>query len=209
MASTTALPPPTSIEQGKRPANFTCRLCFATRPVPVGSSAGCLAARPVPVIHRPAVLLQGLCRSASPPAVLLQRPCFALPCLVCLPLPWPHACCPLAFAPVHYHVRQDHRACCRDCPVGSRNTGLHWRLVHRVFVCTHPSMHPLSLLFASPQPVFCRDCPVGSHNTGLHWRPVHRFVFTALISRGRPRTAFEQPATFPVTCIVSRAGDCV
>ena len=67
--------------------------------------------------------------------VVLQRPCLALPCLVCLPLPWPHACCPcVAFAHffVHYHVRQDHRALCRDCPVGSRITGLHWRPVHRL-----------------------------------------------------------------------------
>ena len=74
VASTTALPSPTSIEQGKRPANFTCRLCFATRPVPVVSSAVCFTARPVPVIHLPAVLLQGLCRSFHLPAVVTTRP---------------------------------------------------------------------------------------------------------------------------------------
>ena len=109
-------------------------------------------------------LLQGLCRSASPAGPFcyngLVLPCHALSACLCLD-PMPASSC-VAFAPVfvHYHVRQDHRACCRDCPVGSRNTG-------------------------------------------LHWRPVHRFLFTALISRGRPRTACEQPATFPVTCIVS------
>ena len=59
--------------------------------------------------------------------------------------------CPRSFAPVHCHVRQDHRllgpAVCQgqqfvfslfqhvcklqDCPVGSCNTGLQWRPVHR------------------------------------------------------------------------------
>ena len=142
MASTTALPPPTSIEQGKVPAtlsagccykacagHFICRLLllrglcrplrlpavFTARPVPVGSSAGCF--------------YYEACAGQ-----LHQRPCFALQCLACLPLPWPHACCLVSFAPVHYRVRQDHRASCRDCPVGSRNTGLHWRPVHRFFL---------------------------------------------------------------------------
>ena len=152
MASTTALPPPTSIEQDKRPANFVCWL-FATRPVPATSSAGCVCYKACAgqLHHRP---------------VLLHRPCLAMPCLPafamtpCLLPLWhlPHS--------IHYHVHQDHRA-------------------------------------------FCRDCPVGSHITGLHWWPVHRLCSLRSFQRGRPRTACEQPATFPVTCIVSRARDCV
>ena len=125
--------PPHSLHQppfhGKRLANFICwlllrGLCrqlrllavFAARPVPATSSAGCL----------------------------LQRPCHAMPCLPTFAMI--HAYCPRSFCPVlfcipppvHYHVRQDHRARCRDCPDGSCNTGLHRRSVHRLFVhCAH------------------------------------------------------------------------
>ena len=55
MASTTALPPPTSIEHVKRPANFICWLCYFK---------ACAGQR-----HRLAVLLQGLCRPDRLPAV--------------------------------------------------------------------------------------------------------------------------------------------
>ena len=187
MASTTALPPPTSLNQTRsRPASsagcfcdkacagqftcrlcllqglcrsvhlpavfyykacagqFTCRLCFTTRPVPVSCTTGLF------------------CYNG------LVLPCHALSAWLCLgPMParpslhLPHF--------VHYHVRQDHRASCRDCPVGSRNTGLHWRPVHR-FVCL-------------------RQCPFGVLQ-GLPCRqPQHG-------------TALVQPATFPVTCII-------
>ena len=87
---------------------IVCQL-FASRPVPAISSAGC---------------------------VCLPRPYFAMPCLLpmstspvlfCIPPPHP----PL----VHYHVRQDRRASCKDCPVGSYNKGLHWRPVHRCDFC--------------------------------------------------------------------------
>ena len=179
MASTTALPLPTSIEQGKVPptssagccykacaGHFICRLLllrglcrplrllavyckacagwivcrlfyckacagriicrlFTARPVPVGSSAGCLLQGLYWSDHLPAVLLQGLCRSASQTALF----CHAMPCLPAFAIT--PCLLPLLFIfPVHYHVRQDHRASCRDCPVGSRNTGLHWRPVH-------------------------------------------------------------------------------
>jgi len=165
VASTTALPPPTSIEQGKRPANFVCRLfcykacagqlrllavllqglcpsdhlpavllqglcrsfhlpaVFAARPVPVGSSAGCFTTRPVPV----SFATGPFCCNG------LVLPCHALSACLCHD-PMPAAL--VAFAPVHCHVRQDHRACCRDCPVGSRITGLHWQPVHRLFAAS-------------------------------------------------------------------------
>ena len=83
---------------------------------------------------------------------------FCLPATFCLPCPLPFSTvCPrssfalppsssLCFVkfisfclpPVHAHVRQDHLvlgpAVCQlqDCPVGSCNTGLQWRPVHRV-----------------------------------------------------------------------------
>ena len=159
--------------------------------MPVGSSAGCFSCKACAgrIICR-LFLLQGLCRSFHLPAVFATRPvpvsfatgpfcynglvlpCHALPACLCHD-PMPAAL--VAFAPflppVPYHVRQDHRASCRDCPVGSRNTGLHWRPVHRLFA-------------TSDRRACCRDCPVGSRITGLHWRPVHRFLFTALISKG-------------------------
>ena len=263
MASTTALPPPTSIEQCKRPATssagcFCCKACagrivcrlFYCKACAGRSSAGCFAARPMPVVHLPAVLLQGLCRSASPAGPFcyngLVLPCHALSACLCLPLPaFALAPCPLPLLHlpifIHYHVRQDHRVCCRDCPVGSRITGLHWQPVHRVF---HPSIPCLCLLAPGSSRVlqglpcrqphhgtalaarapcvpsihpshiacvcssqnhhaFCRDCLVGSRITGLHWRPVHRLCSLRSFQRGWPRTACEQPATFPVTCMIS------
>ena len=163
MASTTALPPPTSISR-REAGHFVCwlfllqGLCrsdrlpavFTARPVPATSSAGCL----------------------------LQRPCFALPCLACLPLPWPHAFGPCSVLhspspppPVHYHVRQDHRASCRDCPVGSRIMGLHWRPVHRFCCCVRSSR----VLQGLP-------CRQPHHGTALAARAP--LLFTAFSSKG-------------------------
>ena len=73
VASTTALPPPTSIEHGKRPANFIgwlfcCKAC-AGRIV-----CWCFTSRPVPVDHLPAVCYSGLVM----PCLLT----FAMPCLL-------------------------------------------------------------------------------------------------------------------------------
>ena len=116
MASTTVLPPPT-----------------------------CTAWQEAGQLHQLAVLLQGLCRSDRLLAVfLLQGLCrsiicrlfaclltFAMPCL--LPT---STFCPVLFciSPplVHCHVHQDRLEVCKDCPVGSYNTGLQWRPVHRL-----------------------------------------------------------------------------
>ena len=137
VASTTALPPPTCTarrEAGQRRLLAVVLLrgrpmtsagcCFAARPVPAGSSAAVVSSRPVPV-------------GSSAGYVRLQRPCSAgfvsLP-----PLPFhahcPHRLPPFSFAlppPVHFHVLQDRRGSCKDCPVGSYNTGLQWRPVRR------------------------------------------------------------------------------
>ena len=144
MASTTALPPPTSISR-QGTGHFVCWL-FAARPVPVvhlpaTSSTGCLLRGLCRPLHLLAVCYEAcaghfICRLFATTALF----CHAMPCLPasamapCL-LPLFHFCpCSVLHSPpppVHYHVRQDHRASCRDCPVGSRNTGLHWRPVHR------------------------------------------------------------------------------
>ena len=121
VASTPALPPPTSLNKARgRPLHLPA--VFAARPVPVGSSAGCFTARLVSVSFTTGLF----CYNG------LVMPCHALSACLCHD-PMPAAL--VAFAPflpsIHYHVRQDHRASCRDCPVGSRNTGLHWRTVHR------------------------------------------------------------------------------
>ena len=132
VASTTTLPPPTCTARRDAGQNlwllFCCEACMgrivcgcASRPVSVGSSAGCVS---------------------------LQRPCFAG--FVCLPFHLCHAMptavlivCPhsFCFAPlVHYHVRQDRRGSCKDCPVGSYNTGLQWRPVRRFLTfCLFPA----------------------------------------------------------------------
>ena len=140
--------------------------------MPVGSSAGCVcckacaghfvcwlfATRPVPV----SFATGPFCYNG------LVLPCHALSACLCLdPMPASPFC---SFASIHYHVRQNHRACCRDCPVGSRITGLHWRPVHRV-VCIHPSIHPpfIACVSLSQHHSLCRrDCPVGSRTRRLH-----------------------------------------
>ena len=111
VARTTALPPPT---------------CTARR------EAGPL--RLLAVV----VFLQGLSRSDRPPAVfacsglvqqavLTRHLCHAMPTAHIHQPPFYFALPP----PVHFHVRQDRRGSCKDCPVGSYNTGLQWRPVRR------------------------------------------------------------------------------
>ena len=196
MASTTAHPPPTSVNKARcRPLHLPA--VFATRPVPATSSAGCFCCKACAgrIICR-LFLLQGLCRPLHLPAVFTTRPVpvsfttgpfchngLVLPCLVCLPLPWPHACCPWScICPifVHCHARQDHRACCRDCPVGSRITGLHWRPVHRVF---HPSIHCLCLLAPGSSRVL-QGLPCRQPHQGTALATCAPLVFPALISKG-------------------------
>ena len=137
--------PPYSIHQpalhGERPANVVCGCCFAARPANVVCGC-CFATRPVP--GRP-----------SAGCVRLQRPCsagyvclltFAMPC----PLPFssfaPVQCC---FSPCSFHVRQDQRVSCTNCPVGSYNTGLQWRPVRRFL-----TFRPLSCRVHDPGPWF-------------------------------------------------------
>ena len=106
VASTTALPPPTSNEQGKRPANIICRLfllqglcrsdhlpavcykacaghivcrLFATRPVPVSFATGpfCYNGLVLPCD----ALSACLCLDPMPAALVLHLPIFcSLPC---------------------------------------------------------------------------------------------------------------------------------
>ena len=138
-ASTTALPPLTCTARREASRHRLRLLLFAARPaicwlfilrpVPGGESAGC-------------VCLQCLVQQAV--------------CLftLCLPCPLPSSFAPFKFAlprsfsllcalpSVHVHVRQDHQqskqhVCkLRDCPIGSCNTGLQWRPVHRVHLLT-------------------------------------------------------------------------
>ena len=135
-ASTIALPPPTCTARGRRHLRlFVC----------------CQAG------HLWPLFLQGLCRAESPPAA---SACSAVQqAVLCLPATLPAmptaliSSCPRSFAlcfapfifalfaPVHpcapgSSVRASSLlgpAVCklRDCPVGSCNTGLQWRPVHR------------------------------------------------------------------------------
>ena len=120
--------PPHSLHQpalhGKRPVNF------------IGWLFCCEACTGRIVCS---CLLQGLCRSDRLPAVfacngLVLQAVFACPPLLSMPAALIIVCprsilhCPL----VHDHVRQDRRASCKDCPVGSYNTGLQWRPVRRL-----------------------------------------------------------------------------
>ena len=72
---------------------------------------------------------------------------FCLPATLCLPCPLPSSVCPRSFASVCFalfismcariislstHHCTNHHVCkLLDCPVGSCNTGLQWRPVHR------------------------------------------------------------------------------
>ena len=91
-----------------------------------------------------AVLLRGLCRADCLPAVfacsglVLQAVfacllAFAMPC----PLPFSSVCprsvllCPLFISMCARIVELQQFASCKNCPVGSCNTGLQWRPVRR------------------------------------------------------------------------------
>ena len=109
---------------GERPANFVGSCCFAVRP------ANCWLFFLVACAGR---RVRRLC----PPAVAL----FCGLC-ACLPLPC-HAHCPshrcpvqfcFAHPPVHSMCARIVASSCKDCPVGSCNTGLQWRPVRR-FIC--------------------------------------------------------------------------
>ena len=134
-ASTTAPPPPPPTCTARREAGQLCgSCCFAARPancgpfvslrpVPGGESAGCVCLQ---CLVQQAVCLSTLCH-VMPTALHMFLPPFksTLPCPVIL-----FAC------PCSFHVRQDQPfepTVCKlqDCPVGSCNTGLQWRPVHR------------------------------------------------------------------------------
>ena len=122
VASTTALPPPTCTarrEAGQR----RLRLLFCCE-------AGQLLA---------VVLLRGLCQADCLPAVFACSSLVLRALFACSPFAMP---CPLSSTflprsvllcppPCQFHVRQDRRSSCTDCPVGSCNTGLQWRPVRR------------------------------------------------------------------------------
>ena len=114
MASTTALPPPT-----------------------------CTARQEAGQLHRLAVLLRGLYRPDRLLFVfacngLVQQAVFACPPLPCHTYCPRHSVCPVLFCilpPLFITMCARIVAKgCEDCPVGSYNTGLQWRPVHRVCV---------------------------------------------------------------------------
>ena len=111
-----------------RPVRLDRQQLFSSRPVPVGLSACCVR------LQRP---------SSAGYVCLLA---FAMPC----PLPFssfaPVQCC---FAPCSFHVRQDQRVRCTNCPVGSYNTGLQWRPV-----CRFLTFRPFSCRVHDPGPWF-------------------------------------------------------
>ena len=142
VASTTALPPPTSTAR-QRLANFIgwlfcCKACagrivcwcFAARPVPVGSSASCL--------------LQGLCRSIICRLFATAAlSCHALHAHLCHAMP----AAPIHFAPFCYAFPRP--PCSLPCAPGSSRKlqGLPcWQLQHgpavaaRAPCCIHPSI---------------------------------------------------------------------
>ena len=172
--------------------------------MPAASSAGCFCCKACAgrIICR-LFLLQGLCRPLHLPAVFTTRPVpvsfttglfllqTALSCLAtsCLPafamtpclLP---LCCicphPLPCAPGSSRVLQG-----LPCRQPHHGTALAARTP---LVCCVRSSRVLQGL----------PCRQPHHGTALAARAP--LVFTALISGGRPKTACEQPATFPVTC---------
>ena len=136
-ASITALPPLTCTARGRQHRQLLFLLrgwpsaaVVSSRPVPSGESAGC-------------VRLQWFCSADCVPAATL-----------CLPCPLPSSSCPVHFAcprPFCFIVlytcfmsmcarivmlgpavcQGQQFASCENCPVGSCNTGLQWRPVHR------------------------------------------------------------------------------
>jgi len=151
---------------------------FVLRPEPDGESAGCVL-----------------------PAVPCSAGC-VLPALpLCLPCPLPSSSsCPHStvcsvhllylLAPVHDHVQfvfntNQHVCKLRDCPVGSNNAGLQWRPAHRAG-------------FFAPWPVQ-QDCHLGSRFMETAFGQPMRAATTH--KKGRPGTAFGQPAKVPHTSI--------
>ena len=225
VASTTALPPPTSMSR-QMLANFICWLLFAARPVPATSSAGCFYCKACAGrIVCQLLLLQGLCRSDRLPAV------FACNGLICHALP-AHLCHAMPTAHIHQppfcsaFPRPLFIAMCARIVAQFARTALSAATTR---AC---SGGPCTVFASSDHRACCRDCPVCSLITGLQWRPVHR-VFVSIhpsmhrslrvsleltwrlhlrsscavvsaafiLEGGRSWTACEQPATFPVTCI--------
>ena len=127
-ASTTALPP--TYLHGERQDNLVAAVVLAARPAICGCVFEACAGWRVRRLCLPAVLFCGLCLPACHFACHAHCPHQFLP-------PFISSCFISSFAllaPVHVHVRQNqiqHVCKLRDCPVGSCNTGLQWRPVHR------------------------------------------------------------------------------
>ena len=156
VASTTALPPPT---------------CTARREA---GQRRLLAVVLLRGLYRPDHL-QLFCFKACAGRIVrrLCLPATALFCRLCLPVHLCHPCllptsvCPrsvLIGPPVHFHVRRDRHKSCKDCPVGSYNTGLQWRPVHRFLTFSpcrvHRSWAMVSVEFVSK--MYCTyECAPG------------------------------------------------
>ena len=117
----------------------------------------------------------------------LFRPCLAMPCLPASALTPCLLALVFVFAPVsiHYHVRQDHRASCGDCPAGSPADH-----------CVCLPQCPSSVLQGLP----CRQPHTG---TALV-QPVHRLcsLLNCAHFKGEAWDCIGPPATFCVhTCI--------
>ena len=130
MASTTALPPPTCTarrEAGRRRLLAVVVLRGLYRPDRLRLCFKACAGRIVRRLFSPAAAL--FCRLCLPATFAIHTCC-------------PHRVCPVLFCfapPVHFHVHQDRRASCKDCPVGSYNTGLQWRPVRRLTFTLFPA----------------------------------------------------------------------
>ena len=123
---------------GERPANFVGGCCCAARPANICGRCCSFEACAGRRVHR-------LC----PPAVaLFCGLCVCLPCHLCHVIPLPFSTvCPVLFilsAPVHSMCARiessfiQHVASCKNCPVGSCNTGLQRRPVRRFIVDFYP-----------------------------------------------------------------------
>ena len=119
-----------------KPANWWP---FVMRPVPSGESAGCV--RLQWLVLRAVCLLPFL---PAMPTALHQRSCprssllcpVQIICFVCLPT-CSFPCAPGSFEELGPAVCQ-----LQDCPVGSCNTGLQWRPVHRSICADSPFLFP-------------------------------------------------------------------
>ena len=140
-ASTTALPPLTCTARGRptssaavvfaaRPAN--CGPFVSLRPEPGGESAGCVCLQ---CLVLRAVCLSILCLPCPLPFSTVAPAQFHLPQFILLLL-----------APVHCHVRQDHRllgpAVCKLRELSR------WQLQHGPAVAAHAPVHLLTVSFS-------------------------------------------------------------